>query len=177
MQRFVPIVALTVLVGVSAGACSKKTTQPTPADPNTVLFTSALLASNEVPAIGNAADANGIGTASITFHLTRDASNNVTAATADYVVTLSGFPAGTPLTNAHIHVGAAGVGPGNVVAATSLASGEVVLTNGSGGFTKNGQNVDAATAQSILNNPAGFYFNVHTQANAGGAVRGQLVKQ
>jgi hypothetical protein len=29
----------------------------------------------------------------------------------------------------------------------------------------------------ILNNPAGYYFNVHTALNGGGAVRGQLVMQ
>jgi hypothetical protein len=176
MHRFVPTVALAALVAVSASACSNKT-QTTPTDNNTARFTAPMNAANEVPAIGNAVDANGVGVATITFHLTRDAANNVTAATVDYVVNLSGFPAGTSLTNAHIHIGAAGVGPGNVVVPTTLVGGEVVLTNGSGGFTKNGVNGDAAVVQNILNNPAGFYFNVHTAANTGGAVRGQLVKQ
>ena len=32
-------------------------------------------------------------------------------------------------------------------------------------------------ATNIAANPAGFYFNVHTPLNPGGAVRGQLVKQ
>src|SRR5262249_10815378 len=32
-----------------------------------------------------------------------------------------------------------------------------------------------ANAQSIISNPAGFYFNVHSSANTGGAARGQLV--
>jgi len=177
MHRFISAVMLTALVVASASACSSKKSPTTPTDNNTVRFTSTLNAANEVPAIANAADANGIGTASITFHLTRDAANNVTAATVDYVVTLSGFPAGTSLTNAHIHIGAAGVGPGNVVVQTTLGAGEVVLTNGSGGFTKNGVSADAAVAQNILSSPAGFYFNVHTAANAGGAVRGQLVMQ
>ncbi len=31
-------------------------------------------------------------------------------------------------------------------------------------------------AQNLVNNPAGFYFNVHTQLNGGGAIRGQLVR-
>jgi CHRD domain-containing protein len=28
----------------------------------------------------------------------------------------------------------------------------------------------------MINNPAGFYFNVHTQLNLNGAIRGQLVR-
>jgi hypothetical protein len=35
--------------------------------------------------------------------------------------------------------------------------------------------MDAATINSIVANPAGFYFNVHTTLNPGGVVRGQLV--
>ena len=179
MNRFVPAVALALLTGLTVSACSSKSnnTPTTPTDNNTVKFTATMNAQNEVPAISNAVDANATGVATITFHLTRDAANNVTAATVDYVVTLAGFPAGTPLTNAHIHAGAAGVGPGNVVGPTSLAAGEVTLANGTGGFTKTAQPLDAAVAQNILNDPASFYFNVHTQANTGGAVRGQLVKQ
>ena len=37
--------------------------------------------------------------------------------------------------------------------------------------------LDQADATNIVANPAGFYFNVHTAINPGGAVRGQLVKQ
>jgi hypothetical protein len=37
--------------------------------------------------------------------------------------------------------------------------------------------VSQADAQAIINNPAGYYFNVHTALTPGGAIRGQLVKQ
>ena len=57
---------------------------------------------------------------------------------------------------------------------TGLASGDVTLTNGAGGFTKTSINVASDVAQRILNNPAGFYFNVHTALNPNGAIRGQL---
>jgi hypothetical protein len=87
---------------------------------------------------------------------------------------MQGFPAGTPINVAHIHTGATGQN-GSVLVSTSLAAGEVVLANGSGSFTKT-VSVDPAVAQNIINNPAGFYFNIHSQANPGGVARGQLVK-
>ena len=37
--------------------------------------------------------------------------------------------------------------------------------------------MDAATINSIVANPAGFYFNVHSTLNPGGVVRGQLRAQ
>jgi len=61
-----------------------------------------------------------------------------------------------------------------VVVNTSLGAGEVTISNGVASFTKANITVDPAVAQRILNNPAGFYFNVHTTLNAGGVARGQL---
>jgi hypothetical protein len=51
-----------------------------------------------------------------------------------------------------------------------------VLANGSGSFTAVQSVVDPALAQTIINNPAGYYFNAHSTLNPGGVVRGQLVK-
>jgi hypothetical protein len=76
---------------------------------------------------------------------------------------------------AHIHQAPAG-SSGAIVVNTGLASGSVTLTNGAGGFTINNINVPVDIAQSLLANPAGFYFNVHTQANASGVARGQLAR-
>jgi hypothetical protein len=33
-----------------------------------------------------------------------------------------------------------------------------------------------AVFNAIINNPSGFYFNVHSTLNPGGVARGQLVK-
>jgi hypothetical protein len=41
-------------------------------------------------------------------------------------------------------------------------------------FSATNISVPAATIQGIVNNPAGFYFNVHSPTNPGGAARGQL---
>jgi hypothetical protein len=113
----------------------------------------------------------------VTFDVTKDAAGNVTGGTSTFVVNLSGFPAGTPINAAHIHPGAAGVN-GGVVFSTSLAAGEVTLnSSGAGSFTKAGiAPPDPATINAIINNPAGFYFNVHSTLNSGGVARGQLVK-
>lgn len=143
-----------------------------PSDPNSFTLTAALSPANEVPAVTNA-DAGASGSVTVTLVVTRDAANAVTGGTANFSVNLNGFPANTTLTGAHIHQAAAGAN-GSVVVNTGLANGEVVLANGSGSFTKNGISVSATTANGIASGASGFYFNVHTQLNPGGAVRGQL---
>jgi hypothetical protein len=168
--------ALTVLTiaffAAGCGSSTSPTSTNTPAKPT---FTAALSTANEVPPITNA-EAGGSGTATITFDITRDANNNITAATANFTVNLTGFPANTPINIAHIHQGAAGTN-GSVVVNTTLAAGQVVLANGSGSFTRSGLAVTPVDLMNqILTNPAGFYFNAHTTLNPGGVVRGQLVR-
>ena len=169
-------VALSVL---AVGCSSKSPTAPTP-NPNQVKFTATLLPSNVVPAITNA-DASGRGTAAITFNLTRDAAGAITAVTVDFTMDLNNFPAGTSVTTALIHPGAAGANGGGLIA-MGLGAGEIVLVNGTQtGITKTGVTGGAAftlaAAQDVINNPSQYYFLVHTALNPGGAARGQLVKQ
>ena len=174
MTSRLPLSALALGLTLAAFGCGKDTpATPTPApDPK---FTATLSPANEVPAVTNA-DASGSGTVTITMHNTKDAAGNITASTADFTFTLSGFPAGTTLTAAHIHPGAAGAN-GSPVWNLGLVSGANVLANGTITLTVNGATpTDVAFAQQILNNPAGFYFNVHTTINTGGAARGQLVR-
>ena len=131
-HRF-PAFVLLIGLAVTAFACSdNETTTPTPAaDPK---FTSTLLPANEVPAITNA-DASGSGTMTMQMTNTKDAAGNITASKADFTVTLTGFPAGTTLTGAHIHPGAAGA-TGGVIWSLGLTTGEFVLANGATTFTK-----------------------------------------
>jgi hypothetical protein len=88
-------------------------------------------------------------------------------------ITVTGLPAGSTVTKAHIHNGPAGANAG-ISVDVGLASGEMVITNGSGSITKNGINVPSDRADAILANPTGHYFNVHTTLNPDGAIRGQL---
>ena len=97
----------------------------------------------------------------------------ITAATADFSVSLNGFPAGSSVTKAHIHTGAAGVS-GAIIVDTTVGAGDAPLTGGAGSFTKNSILVTPDIANSIVNAPANFYFNVHSSLNPGGVIRGQM---
>jgi len=164
------VVGLTILA-VGCGDSSSPTT-PSQGTTTTSTFTVPLSFANEVPAITNA-DAGSTGTATIALTVTRDDSGTIASATANVQISVTGFPAGTSVTDAHIHNGSAGSNAGIYVSA-GLASGDLALTNGSGSVAKNGINVPADRAAAILSNPAGHYFNVHTALNPAGAIRGQL---
>jgi len=168
MKRLFP---LAFLFALAAAGCSSSST-PTNPSPTNPTFTATLSPANEVPPVTNA-ESTVTGNASITLITTKDAAGNITAATATFVVNLNGFPAGSAVNIAHIHEGATTCAC-PVVVNTSLAAGEVAISNGTASFTKAGITVDPAVAQRILSNPAGFYFNVHTTLNAGGVARGQL---
>jgi hypothetical protein len=165
-----------VALALFAAGCSKSSTAPTTTSPTQPTFTAALSTANEVPPITNS-EAGGTGNATITFAVTKDGAGNITAASATFVVNLSGFPAGTPINIAHIHTGAAGA-TGSVLVGTTLTAGQVVLNSaGSGSFTSaNSGTLLPEVAQAIINNPAGYYFNAHSTLNGGGVARGQLVK-
>ena len=164
------IVGLNILaVGCAADSIP---TGPSEGTTTTSTFTVPLSPANEVPPIANA-DAGAGGTAIITLTVTRDDSGTITSATANFQITVTGFPAGTRVTDSHIHSGPAG-GNAGVAVNVGLTSGELAITNGSGSITKNGINVPSDRAAAILSNPAGHYFNVHTALNPDGAIRGQL---
>jgi len=166
---------LGVLLAAGCGSSSSSPSTPTTgAGTSTIRFTAALSPSQEVPAITNA-ESTGSGTATIDFNITRDANNTITASTVNFQVNMTGFPSTAVVNIAHIHTGAAGVN-GAVLVNTTTTAGEVVLTGGAGSFTRVGISLSAVNAQSIIDNPAGFYFNVHTTLNPGGVIRGQLAR-
>ena len=169
---------LGIVVSLFAVGCSSSTPAPTTpsAPPTRFVFQAALSAANENPPISNA-ESTGRGNAKVTMNVTRDGSNNITAATVDVEATFTTFPNGTTATAAHIHTGATGVN-GGVLVAMVPAAGEVTMPNGSGSYVRSGFPVTPVdVANQIIANPAGFYFNVHTALNPGGVVRGQLALQ
>jgi hypothetical protein len=168
---------IVMLACLAVGACgSDSTTTPTtPAGPTTTdtPFVLTLTAGNEVPAITNA-EAGASGTATIVFHVTRDAGGTVTNASVDFSVILDHFPAGSTARLSHIHTGAAGAS-GPVLVDTGLTpAAPVTMPAGTGTFSFTGVAVSPENAAAVLANPSGYYLNVHTVLNGGGAVRGQL---
>jgi hypothetical protein len=175
MMKRIAIGCLVTLVAACGGDGSPSS--PSSAQPNTIAFTAALNPANEVPPVTNA-EATGRGTGTFTLNLTRDGSGNITDATGTFVYSLTGFPAGTVVRLTHIHQGGP-AGTGGVVidsglsAASAITLADGTLTN----QTFSSRPVGAALAQQIIADPNGFYFNVHTALNPGGAVRAQLVRQ
>ena len=111
-----------------------------------------LTGSQEVPPCAN----SGFGNATVAFDSARQ---NVT-------VTITVANLGSAIVASHIHRGAAGVAGDIVIPFTPSAS----FTNGklTGTFP-----ISSDLATSILQDPSGFYVNVHTTACPGGAARGQ----
>src|SRR5687767_2022113 len=169
-----------VLMFAAAVAACDDDTPTSPADPNLAVFTAQLSAQNEVgsgtpPATG--LETNARGDVRIEFRLNRDSGNNVTGATATFIINLTGFPAGSRWTLAHIHRGVAGVAGGvEVNTGLSPATGIDLVNGGITGHRFENVIVTPEDTNEILNNPAGFYFNAHTVVNPSGVVRGQLVR-
>jgi len=138
------------------------------------VFVAQLFPANENPPI-TGAEASGRGAAQIAFTVTRDSAGNVTGGTASMTFQLAGFPP-TTVIGAHIHRGAAGINGPVIVSAGLSGVTTFLLSDGSGQYTAPDMPVDAATMQSILDNPAGWYFNVHSPSNPGGFARGQLTR-
>lgn len=174
MKRY----AIMAAAGILAAACGSSSPSGPSGQPNTIVFTAALSSQNEIPTITNA-DVNARGIGTFTLNLTRDSSGTITDATGTFVYNLTGFPAGTQIRLTHIHEGGPAIGSGPVVIDSGLtAANPITLADGTlTGQTFSNRAVGAALAQRIIDNPNGFYFNVHSVLNPGGAVRAQLVRQ
>ena len=168
---------LMAVLAVLAAGCSKNNPTTPAVDDTHMQFKATLLPANEVaPNTITGPEAAASGVATIDFTLVKDSAGAITSGTVNFRVDVTGFPATTQITAAHIHPGAAGVA-GSVLLSAIVNPGEVVLTNGAVTFSRLNIAMTSVIAQQIVNNPPGYYFNVHTDANKGGVMRGQLVKQ
>ena len=150
------------------------TPSPSPTPQTRFVFTADLKPSNEVPPIANA-EASCTGKGTFTLNTTKDAAGTITGANAVFETDVTGCPADTKINIGHIHKAAAGAN-GSVVVNSGLAAGELTLTSGAAKINKTTAVVDPALATDIIANPANYYMNWHSTLNAGGILRGQLVK-
>jgi hypothetical protein len=122
--------------------------RPAPALAAPVTMQVALAGAQEVPAV----TAAGSGVAEL----------SVAGLTVQFTLSLSGLDA-TEVTAAHIHQGAADV------------NGPVLYTLASTGFTTTSGSVELTSADLEEMMRGNLYINVHTTANPGGEVRGQII--
>lgn len=150
------------------------TAAPTPA--TSLKFTADLKTENEVPPIANE-EKGASGKATFTLDVTRDAAGKITAAKAAIDASFTSLPATALITIAHLHgPAAAGVNAGVKIPFKADADSPLTIAAGAAAFKKADITVDAALAQQIVDKPSDFYVNFHSKLNAGGVLRGQLVK-
>ena len=154
-------VGMGALIGATllAAACSNDNAT----SPKSTTYVAQMSSANEVPALAG----NASGTATFTL----------TGKTLTYVVNVSGL-SGNALAS-HIHIGAAGTN-GNIVfpfTAAGVQNGQVAA--GTVDLTQpvsNGQSTITGDSLVALLNNGNAYTNVHTAANAGGEIRGQILR-
>jgi hypothetical protein len=137
------------IIPAPAGGCPTVALTPTTGG---TLLTATLTGATEVPGPG---DPDGSGTA--TFRMIRGS--------AVICFQLSVHNIMLPATAAHIHQGAAGIAGAIVVPLTAP---------GAAGTASGCVNSTRTIVGAILDNPAGYYANVHTTDYPNGAIRGQL---
>lgn len=137
----------------------------------TLVYRALLSNANEVPAVPAVAT----GTANVWLHVVRDASGAVVSGSIDANVRYQ-FGEASTITAMHIHTGGPTVSGGVVV---PFAIARTDVTTAAGALPPVQTNFPTATVtldtiRGIMANPGAWYFNVHSTANAGGAMRGQL---
>lgn len=113
------------------------------------------------------------------FDLTRDGGGAVTAATVTWAFTLADLPANSTIILGHIHIGGAGVAGGVQINTGLSPTNSLNLPEGrlnTHVITTTATAAELGRIQAILDNPSGYYFNLHSPLNPGGVVRGQLAR-
>ena len=162
MKKTIASIAVMALTIVSVASMMMRSARA-----DIVVFTAQLLAANETPPVTNA-DVNAFGNVTIVL--------DTTSNTANFDWSVNGVGASSIILS-HIHEGPAGVA-GPVRVDSGITPGTAIpIVSGGAVFSKSGISATAAQIQAIIASPSGFYFNIHSNLNPGGVVRGQLVRQ
>ena len=169
------VACVSLLLALSVAGCDDSPVDPS--NDTIPTFTAALTTANEVPPVMSVeATCSGNVTIRIT-NLTRNSAQVITSATVDFTGNVASCAAAT-INFGHIHQGTAGL-VGDIVVDTGLVPGVLVLVNGSGSFAQNGRRPERnefTIIQRMLDNPMGFYFNLHSTLHPDGVIRGQLIR-
>ena len=157
------LVAILALVVVGGATAKKPSLSATP------VFKLNLKGSQEVPANK---DQKGSARGSVTFDLTRNSAGTITSGDVIFSFNYS-FASPTTVTGLHIHQGAKGVNGGVTIGAV-LSANDAADSDGVGNITSVVTGTTPDTLQAILDNPRGYYVNLHTPAKPGGALREQM---
>jgi hypothetical protein len=134
---------------------------------STAVFHLHLTPGEVVPRVsGLNADATG----NLTLDVARDASGNITGGNVVFYVNYR-FPGSVTITGLALHQGAKGA---NGPVALDAGIGTVTDSDGRGNLTKVVSGASATLLQALLTNPHGYYVDLTTSANTGGALRDQL---
>jgi hypothetical protein len=159
----VAVIVVFALVAIAAAVGTKGS----PVKSATPVFKLSLKPSQEVPPIvGLRASGRG----NVTFDLTRDSAGAITSGEVVFYFNYR-FSGPVTITGLHIHVGAKGIN-GPIVVDSGVTSFDE--PDGKGNITTLVTGVDPMLLQAILDNPRGYYVNLHTSDNPGGAMRDQL---
>ncbi|MFN3325460.1 MAG: CHRD domain-containing protein [Bryobacteraceae bacterium] len=159
----------TLVLSLSCAGLSAQTVESIP-------FRVVLSPLNEVPPL-TGLDASGSGT--LWAHVVRQANGRITSASFDFKIKHN-FAEEVRITGLHVHRGAAGVN-GPVVIDSGIAGGDrsILAPAGQGAIFRQAQITDTSSNAGMalvqmIDNPSGFYINLHTAANPAGAIRGQV---
>jgi hypothetical protein len=126
------------------------------------------LTPNEV--VPRVRDLHADGNGNLTLDLTHDASGNVTGGNVVFYVNYS-FRGPVTITGLALHQGARG---SNGPVVLDAAVGTVTDSDGRGNLTRVVNGASASLLQALLQSPHGYYVDLTTSANPGGALRDQL---
>lgn len=119
--------------------------------------------------------ANASGVFLVTITVNRDNNGVVTGGAMNFLGSIN-FPGAATVVGLHIHEGS-NVVNGPVVFNTGLsATNNLVFATGVGLISQNVMSVDPVVLGRLLAKPSGFYVNLHTTVNPGGAIRAQIVR-